>query len=44
MDRSILQDFEREDDGCVLNSYPSAWVLNRTGGNVAELIAIPRYT
>lgn len=32
MDRSILQDFEREDDGCVLNSYPSAWVLNRTGG------------
>ena len=34
MDRSILQDFEREDDGCVLNSYPSAWVLNRTGGDL----------
>ena len=32
VDRSILQDFEREDDGCVLNTYPSAWVLNRTGG------------
>lgn len=36
MDRSILQDFEREDDGCVLNSYPSAWVLNRTGGKIVE--------